>query len=114
VSSLDLARPDAVPAAAGVPPTALGLAPTALTVHWHDRAQALPAALLRAHCRCAACVAAIRRGEAPARDPALTLVDAIPVGHYAVQLRFSDGHERGIYPWDYLRTLAESPDSARV
>jgi DUF971 family protein len=24
------------------------------------------------------------------------------VGHYAVQLRFSDGHDTGIYSWDLL------------
>lgn len=24
---------------------------------------------------------------------------------YGVQLVFSDGHERGIYPWAYLRDL---------
>jgi len=26
-----------------------------------------------------------------------------PVGQYAVQLLFSDGHDRGIYPWSLLR-----------
>ena len=25
-----------------------------------------------------------------------------PVGHYAVQLKFSDGHDTGIYSWDLL------------
>ena len=29
-----------------------------------------------------------------------------PVGHYAVQLHFDDGHSTGIYTWDYLRELA--------
>lgn len=28
-----------------------------------------------------------------------------PVGNYAVQPRFSDGHETGIYSWDYLYFL---------
>lgn len=28
------------------------------------------------------------------------------VGHYAVQLHFSDGHSTGIYTWDYLRELS--------
>jgi|SRR5450755_3577579 len=28
-----------------------------------------------------------------------------PVGNYAVQPRFSDGHETGIYSWDYLYYL---------
>jgi len=29
-----------------------------------------------------------------------------PVGHYAVRLRFDDGHDTGIYSWEYLRELA--------
>jgi DUF971 family protein len=28
-----------------------------------------------------------------------------PVGHYAVQPSFSDGHDTGIYSWDYLYRL---------
>jgi DUF971 family protein len=28
-----------------------------------------------------------------------------PVGHYAVQPRFSDGHESGIFSWEYLYRL---------
>lgn len=28
-----------------------------------------------------------------------------PVGSYAVQLTFSDGHDSGIYSWDYLYEL---------
>lgn len=30
-----------------------------------------------------------------------------PVGHYAVQPRFSDGHVSGIYSWDYLYQLGQ-------
>lgn len=35
----------------------------------------------------------------------VTRVD--PVGHYAVRLVFSDGHDTGLYTWKYLRELAE-------
>lgn len=28
-----------------------------------------------------------------------------PVGHYAVQPRFSDGHDSGLYTWEYLYFL---------
>jgi DUF971 family protein len=28
-----------------------------------------------------------------------------PVGHYAVAIHFSDGHDSGIYTWEYLRHL---------
>jgi DUF971 family protein len=33
-------------------------------------------------------------------------IDALPIGRYAIQLHFSDGHDRGIYPWAYLRELS--------
>ena len=33
-----------------------------------------------------------------------------PVGSYAVQPQFSDGHNTGIYSWDYLYELGESQE----
>ena len=33
-----------------------------------------------------------------------------PVGHYAVQIAFDDGHDSGLYSWRYLRDLAERQD----
>ncbi|SEH84025.1 DUF971 family protein [Rheinheimera pacifica] len=30
-----------------------------------------------------------------------------PVGHYAVKLVFDDGHDSGIYSWQYLKQLSE-------
>lgn len=36
----------------------------------------------------------------------LTAVDAELVGRYAIRIRFSDGHDTGIYSWRYLRQLA--------
>jgi DUF971 family protein len=37
------------------------------------------------------------------RDVDITAVE--PVGAYAIQPRFSDGHNTGIYSWDYLYEL---------
>ena len=37
------------------------------------------------------------------RDVLLEALD--PIGNYAVQPRFSDGHDTGIYSWDYLYFL---------
>lgn len=37
------------------------------------------------------------------RDVAITGI--VPVGNYAVRLRFSDGHDTGIYTWTYLASL---------
>ena len=32
-----------------------------------------------------------------------------PVGHYAVNIVFSDGHDRGIFPWTLLDALGARP-----
>lgn len=37
------------------------------------------------------------------REVNITAVE--PVGHYAVKLVFSDGHDSGLYSWDYLYQL---------
>lgn len=34
------------------------------------------------------------------------LAAVTPMGHYALQLSFDDGHDSGIYTWDYLYHLA--------
>jgi DUF971 family protein len=33
-----------------------------------------------------------------------------PVGNYAVKLVFSDGHDTGLYSWDYLYSLGENQE----
>ena len=42
------------------------------------------------------------------RDVTITQLD--PVGHYAVQPLFSDGHQSGIYSWKYLYALGVNQD----
>jgi len=34
-----------------------------------------------------------------------------PVGHYAVRLKFDDGHDTGLYTWAYLRELGATRDA---
>lgn len=34
-----------------------------------------------------------------------------PVGHYAVRLVFNDGHNSGLYSWDYLYELGTEHDA---
>ena len=41
-------------------------------------------------------------------DVAIVAVE--PVGHYAVKLEFDDGHDSGIYTWDYLYRLGAEHD----
>jgi DUF971 family protein len=38
----------------------------------------------------------------------LTAVE--PVGNYAVRLDFDDGHDTGLYTWNFLRDLGERAD----
>lgn len=42
------------------------------------------------------------------RDVLITAIE--PVGHYALQLNFSDGHNTGLYSWDILHDLAVRQD----
>ena len=51
------------------------------------------------------------RGHGPGQETLqvgkkdVTITELHPVGHYAVQPNFSDGHTSGIYSWDYLYEL---------
>lgn len=51
---------------------------------------------------CAQCRAQRLRGRIVAAEQGVRLRD-IRLQGYGVQLLFDDGHERGIYPWSYLR-----------
>ncbi len=76
-----------------------------LRLRWANTAITLDHATLREACRCAECQF-MRHHGTPINAPADVRITAIePVG-YGVQLVFSDGHARGIYPWAYLAELA--------
>jgi DUF971 family protein len=34
-----------------------------------------------------------------------------PVGHYAVKPKFSDGHDSGLFSWDYIAWLGKNQDA---
>jgi DUF971 family protein len=36
----------------------------------------------------------------------VVIVDVEPIGNYAIRIVFDDGHDTGLYSWDYLRRLA--------
>lgn len=65
---------------------------------------------LRQACKCAWCEGHRRRqGQDPQRQdgaPEVMVTGVTPVGELGLQLHFSDGHDRGIYPWSYLHALA--------
>lgn len=36
------------------------------------------------------------------------ITDLSPIGNYALQVTFSDGHKTGFFTWDYLHNLCEN------
>ncbi|RME33783.1 MAG: DUF971 domain-containing protein [Gammaproteobacteria bacterium] len=36
------------------------------------------------------------------------ITEVVPTGNYAVKLVFDDGHDSGLYTWEYLRELGEN------
>ena len=87
----------------------------ALTVHWSDgRISIYPIAYLR---KMSPSAEAKQLREEMAANP-LTVLPASPasdqpltahhielVGNYAARIIFSDGHDTGIYSWQYLRSI---------
>jgi len=91
-------------------PTTLEAEERALRVLWSTGVETeLPYLLLRRACPCASCVEELT--GRPLLDPAgvpddIFPTDIRPVGLYAVQFAWSDGHTTGIYTYDLLRNLA--------
>lgn len=76
-----------------------------LRLSWPDGRESLfNHAELRRQCPCSQCRAFRLKGLTPRVDERVRLIEINPQG-YGVQLVFSDGHQRGIYPWDYLAQL---------
>ena len=77
-----------------------------LALRWPDGREArITHARLRAVCPCSACRAQRRAGIDVEADDAVRLAAIEPVGAYALNLTFSDGHRRGIYPYEMLIAL---------
>jgi DUF971 family protein len=86
----------------------------AVLIHWSDGAvHRIPWQTLRDRCPCATCrhqraepapvFNIIKPEEAgPIRATAMT-----PIGNYAYQIDFSDGHKTGIFSLELLRELGE-------
>ena len=89
-----------------------------LRVTWADaRVCRYGAATLRRVCPCAQCVNEMtgERTIRPESVPdALTIEDVALVGRYALNFRWSDGHQTGIYSFRYLRELCEQEEVNRA
>ena len=57
------------------------------------------------------------RGHGPGQEVLQTGKEEVgiariePVGHYAIRIVFDDGHDSGLYTWQYLRELGVEQDS---
>jgi len=81
---------------------------TTLELGWPgDVLHRLPHRLLRGYCPCAGCQG--HEGSIKFVKPSsdiMTELDKIdPVGNYALQLTWFDGHSSGLYSYKYLRAL---------
>ena len=78
-----------------------------LEIEWTDGVVSrLPHRFLRLHCRCAECRHSQTLGHDIDAPEDIDLLAVLPYGPESVQLQFSDGHTRGIFPFPYLRELA--------
>jgi DUF971 family protein len=94
---------------------------TGVAIEWKDgHHSAWNFGWLRNACPCATCNeerthSGRKAGEAkPSPGGPLVMyqapprpLDVTPVGKYAIRFKWNDGHESGIYSWDYLRRVCQ-------
>ena len=86
-----------------------------LEVAWDDGLRArLAVPLLRGWCPCAACQGHSVGLRFHDHGDAVAIAEVHEVGAYALGIRFSDGHDSGIFTWSFLRQLAEGAPPQRM
>ncbi|UEM17496.1 DUF971 domain-containing protein [Bradyrhizobium barranii subsp. barranii] len=70
-----------------------------------DDVVGIAAERLRLSCKCAHCTRARFDDRFPERFPGIAITEIGDLG-YGLNISFSDGHNRGIYPKPYLLSLA--------
>jgi DUF971 family protein len=92
-------------------------------IDWKDgHASEYGLTYLQDKCPCATCTGA--HGTPPRQpataspfqmyQPTLKIVNAEPAGNYALRIAWSDGHDTGIYSWDYLRSICPCPQCRKA
>ncbi len=83
-----------------------------IQILWEDQSSKIYLAReLRLLCPCAVCVSETtgERILKPESIPAdIRPLSIHPVGHYAMSIQWSDGHNTGIYSFEYLKKIAAS------
>ena len=97
-------------------PRNIAVAGRELALAWADGHESyLPFDDLRSRCPCSVCRShreappdPLRIVKAPARGQ-IEIRRLVPVGAYAVQIVWSDGHDTGIYSFESLRNVCPCP-----
>lgn len=87
-----------------------------LAVKWPDGGeQFIPLEKLRRACPCAGCKGEVdimgnlyKNPDAPLTPRSFEMTGFVRVGGYAIQPVWADGHNTGIYSFDYLRRVASA------
>jgi DUF971 family protein len=84
-----------------------------LAIQWNDASESyFDLERLRRACPCAACggepdvLGNISRPSVSYTDESFQLANFNIIGGYALQLRWGDGHDTGLYSFQYLRKLS--------
>jgi DUF971 family protein len=85
------------------------VSPKQTDITWNDgHFGSYPSWYLRENCMCAECVeefTGIRKIGHGSIPSTIERLDVSPVGNYALNFSWSDGHQTGIYDFEYLRKL---------
>lgn len=86
-----------------------------LTIAWEDGGvSVLPIAYLRGWCPCAGCQGHGSTVRFQPADESTEISSMYEAGAYALHIRFGDGHDSGIYTWEWMRRIApETPPEGK-
>ena len=106
---------------AGSKPRNLAIAGPDLAIAWaHGHESYIPLARLRIECPCATCRAELDRDRqagplrvvTPRPEGRSRVARMVPVGAYAIQIVWEDGHDGGIYTYELLRAACPCAECA--
>ena len=93
---------------------------TKLLIKWDDDEESeISLKYLRDECPCAVCkgetvlMKTYRPAKKETNPDMYKLTDIKTVGGYAIEIKWKDGHNTGIYTWNNLRQLAKDESSGK-
>lgn len=91
-----------------------------INIEWSDgHKSALELAYLRRKCPCVMCKnAELRTSDGGVELPSfqskpIDIIASAPVGNYALNFKFNDGHDTGIYSYEHLRRICPCPECVK-